>query len=102
MARDEDDRHLMPFHRNTPLQFEAVESGKRNVQNQAAWHGCAWTAEKFLRGNECFYTQAFMAKQKLQRFTNGDVVIDDEDDWMGLASWGRPSPLIHVHSQDSL
>jgi hypothetical protein len=67
----------MPFHRNTFLQIETVESGKRNVQHQATWNSYGWAAEKFLRGNERLHIEALMAKQQFERFANRDVVIDD-------------------------
>ena len=69
----------MPFHRNTFLQIETIESGKRNVQYQATWNGYGWAAEKVLRGNERLHIEALMAKQEFERFANGDVVIDDEN-----------------------
>src|ERR1700691_5096303 len=77
VACDEDNRHLMPFHRNTFLQIETIESGKRNVQDQATRTSYGWMAEKILSGNERLHIEALMAKQEFERFANGDVVIDD-------------------------
>jgi hypothetical protein len=69
----------MPFHCNTFLQIETIESGKRNIEYQAAWNSYGWAAEKFLRGNERLHFQALVAKQEFERFANRDVVIDDEN-----------------------
>src|SRR5271156_4599241 len=74
VARDEDDRHLMPFDCNTFLQIETIESGKRNVQHQATWNSHGWAAEKFLCGNKRLHVQALTAKQVFERFANRDVV----------------------------
>ena len=74
----------MPFHRNTFLQLQTIESGKRKIQNQAIRYSCARMVEEFLCGNECLNVQAFMTNQKFERFTNRNIVIDDENNWRGL------------------
>ena len=74
----------MTLNCNKFLQIETIESGKRNVQYQAAWNSRRWAAEKFLRGNERLDIEAFMAKQQFERFANRDVVIDDKNDWLAL------------------
>jgi hypothetical protein len=74
----------MPFHSDTLLQIETIEPRKRNVQYQATWNSYGWTAEKILRGNERLHIEALMAKQEFERFANGDVVIDDENNRRAL------------------
>jgi hypothetical protein len=66
------------FNRNPFLQFEAIQTGKRNIQNHTAWGGCTRMRQKFLRGSERLDLQAFVANQGLERFSNGDIVIDNE------------------------
>ena len=69
----------MPFHRNTFLQIETIESGKRNVQYQATWNSHGRAGKKLRRGNERLHIEALLAKQEFERFANRDVVIDDKN-----------------------
>jgi hypothetical protein len=78
VAGDKNDRHITLFNRNAFLQFEAIQAGKRNVQDQTAWCGCTRTRKELLRGSERLDIQAFEANQDLKGFSNGDIVIDDE------------------------
>src|SRR5271170_6142724 len=79
MAGDKNDRHIPLFTRNAFLQFETIQAGKRNVQDHTAWCGCARMRKELLRGAERLNLKAFEPNQGFKRFTNGDVVIDNED-----------------------
>ena len=48
MTGDKNDRHVSPFHGDPLLQFESIESWKRNVKNETAWNGDSWMVEEFL------------------------------------------------------
>jgi hypothetical protein len=58
------------------LQFEAIESWKRNVKNETAWKKHSRAVEEILCRGEYLRLPAFVADQKLQRFANRNIVVN--------------------------
>jgi hypothetical protein len=88
VAGDEDDGHVGTLRGHALLQFEAVEAGKGEIEQQAAGLMGAGAREKLLRGNEGFDGETLLGEKKLQGFADGDVIVDDEDNGR-VAGGGR-------------
>jgi hypothetical protein len=102
MSGQEDDRHILSLHRSPFLEFKAIQARKRDIQDEAAWSQGARTGQEFLGRSESLNLQTFVADQVLQRFSDGNVVINNEDD---RASWPQNTPklssnVIHSEVQD--
>src|ERR1700733_10506 len=84
VARDENDRHLSPFGSHLLLQVKSVEAWKGNVKYQATRNLGSWTREELRRRCVGLGLPTFAAKERFQRFTYGNVVVDNKHDWNGL------------------
>jgi hypothetical protein len=62
------------------LHVQPVEVGEGDVEHQAARHVGGRPREKLVRRRVRLRPPAFEADQQLQRFTNRDVVVDNEND----------------------
>src|SRR5215467_6617389 len=80
VARDEDDRNFRPFDSHSFLQFQAIETGKREVKDQTARNQGAAVIEKFLCGFEGLRLPAFVLDQQFQGLAHRDVIINDKYD----------------------
>lgn len=78
VASDEDNRHVGSFGSDALLQFEAIDSWKCNVEDETAWYGDLGMVEECSCRSEYLWLPAFVADQKLQRFANRNIVVDNE------------------------
>src|SRR4029077_1959474 len=74
---DENDRHVYPF-ADLLLQIEAVETRKRDIQNQTADPAVSWMCEEILRRFERESLPPGRADQQLKRIADRHVVVNDK------------------------
>ena len=89
MGRDEDDRQLMPFPSNPPLQFRPVHPGQTHVCDDARHARQRAGQQKRFRGFEGdgFVSGGF--ENALNRFSNTTIVVDGCDDEIATEASGR-------------
>ena len=84
VARDEDDRYVTPVKSEGLLEFETSEV-RIDVKDHATRAGRdRWVSQELLCGRECLRSPPSGLDQQFQRFSHGDVVVNDEHDWSGI------------------
>jgi len=84
MSRDEDDRQLMPFPSNPPLQFRPIDSGQTHVCDDARHARQRTGQQKRFRGFEGDGFVSGGLEDAPNRFANAAIVVDGRDDHVRL------------------
>jgi hypothetical protein len=73
------------------LKLKAANIGHAHGKHQA--RRCIWdsTPEKLMRRRKALYAQAARCDQTGERFTHGSIIVDDEDNGVGLTQAARGS-----------
>ena len=66
------------------LELEATEIGKADVEHEAVRHTSARLCQKVVRRRAQYRQPSREADRQLERLTHRDIVIDDEDDRLGM------------------
>jgi PAS domain S-box-containing protein len=77
VAGNEDYRQVQPI-RYALLQLQAVEVRQVHVEHKAAWNRFSWVHEELCGRGEHFRAPTRIRNEQFKRFTNRDVIVDDE------------------------
>jgi hypothetical protein len=81
---DENDLHVDPVARYTPLQFETIQVGQIDIEYQATRYAGSWAREKLLCRRKGLRLPPLGLYQQLQRLADRYVVVNYEYEWGGL------------------
>jgi hypothetical protein len=87
MTRHEYNRNLNVRFVQLGREIETAQPWQPDVEDEAACHIPKVAPQQFGSRSKQFHPKADRSKQASERFAQGLVVVDDEDDWLFGCAW---------------